>query len=162
MNKVFLRRKIFESSPFFHLGFFLVVTLFSLHQSHFLFVRYVILLTEGIPAVLTLQALIYGKSIHIPLGLLNRQHFCAISWTHQVCSNACKCILFKKINDLTRKLMANLLKPSCNFRLPWQEAPPQSLILPFLTKAAPSSRPSRPGEAGLIPKSAVTTAFMWE
>lgn len=161
MNTVSLIRKIFYSSPFFHFGFSFESSLFSLGQSHLCFIRHAILFTEAIPAVSVLQTLIYGKSIHVPLGLLNRQHLCAISRTHGVCPSACKCVLFEEVNGLTRKMMADLLKPSCDSRLPWQEAPPWSLILPFLRKAAPSSRPSRPGEAGLIPKSAATTAFTW-
>lgn len=157
----FLEKKnvwIFSVFPFWF--YFTAFTVFF-GQSRFHFIRRVILFAEAIPALLILQTLIYGTSIHVSLGLLNRQHLCAISWTHQVCPSACECLLFKGINDSARKLMANLLKLFCDCRLPWQAAPPWSLILPFLTKATPSSRPSRPGEAGLIPKSAVTTAFMW-
>lgn len=106
--------------------------------------------------------LIYEKSIHALLGHLNRQHLFAISWTYRVCPSAYKCTLFKMINDLTRKLIANLLKTSYDSRLLLQEAPPWLLISPFLRKVAPSLRPSRPGEAGLIPKFAVTTAFTWQ
>ena len=63
-----------------------------------------------------LQTLIYGTSIHVSPDLLHRQHLCADSWTRQICPSACKCMLFKEINDSTGKPMANLLNLSLWFQ----------------------------------------------